>query len=126
MSKRGPLLFLQDILDSISKIEDYTKGLSFEEFSKNDEKIDAVVRNLEIIGEASRNIPSDIIEKYSDIPWQKMVSMRNKVLHEYFGVDEEILWKTINEDLLPLKEQIKKLGFEAEDTPDGFKVKKRD
>lgn len=115
MSKREPVLFLQDILDSISKIEDYTKGLSFEEFSKNDEKIDAVVRNLEIIGEASRNIPSDIIEKYSDIPWQKMVSMRNKVLHEYFGVDEEILWKTINEDLLPLKEQIKSLPELSED-----------
>lgn len=109
MSKREPKLYLQDIITSITSIEDYVKGLSFEEFSHDKKTVDAVVRNLEIIGEAARNVPKDVRDKYPDIPWERMVSMRNKVLHEYFGVDIEILWQTINEDLLPLEEQIKDL-----------------
>lgn len=109
MSKRGLLLYLQDILDSIRKIEEYTKGLTFAEFCKNNEKIDAVVRNFEIIGEAARNIPQEFKDKYPDLPVQKMVSMRNKILHEYFGVDEEIIWKTIQDDFPELKGQLLKL-----------------
>lgn len=107
MSKRDTALFILDILDSLEKIKDYTLGITFDDFAHNNEKIDAVVRNLEIIGEAARNISIDIKNKYPDIPWEKMVTMRNKVLHEYFGVDEEILWQTINKDLPLLKEQIK-------------------
>lgn len=110
MSKKEPTLYLQDILTSITKIEEYAKGLSFEEFSKDEKSIDAVVRNLEIIGEAARNIPQEITVKYSDIAWDKMVSMRNKVMHEYFGVDVEIVWKTINEDLPEVKEKLKTLS----------------
>lgn len=109
MSKRGIHLYLQDILDSINKIEQYISGDTAEEFKKDQLKIDAVVRNLEIIGEAANHISEEIIEKYSEIPWQKMISMRNKVLHEYFGVDEETLWKTITEDLPPIKEQLENL-----------------
>lgn len=109
MSKRKAHLYLQDILDSIDKIDEYIQEVSFEEFSKNGEKIDAVIRNLEIIGEAANNVPEEITSKYTEIPWEKMVSMRNKVLHEYFGVDEEILWQTITEDLLPLKKQLQGL-----------------
>ncbi|MBI2599668.1 DUF86 domain-containing protein [Candidatus Daviesbacteria bacterium] len=109
MSKRLPQLYLQDIVESISKIEEYTKDLSFEDFSKDWKTIDAVVRNLEIIGEAANNIPKEAVAEHKGIPWHLMVSMRNKVLHEYFGVDVEILWKTIKEDLLKLKEQIAKL-----------------
>lgn len=109
MSKREPHLYLQDILNSVNKIEKYIEGITIEEFNKDEEKIDAVVRNLEIIGEAARNIPQEIIEKHPEIPWEKMVSMRNKVLHEYFGVDEEILWQTVTEDLPFLKEQLQRL-----------------
>ena len=109
MSRRDSLLYLQDIVDSIEKIEEYTHGRSFEEFSSNNEKIDAVVRNFEIIGEAARYISQEFIGKYPNVPWEKMVSMRNKILHEYFGVDEEILWQTIQEDLPGLKEQLKAL-----------------
>ncbi|MBI2334987.1 DUF86 domain-containing protein [Candidatus Daviesbacteria bacterium] len=109
MSKREPSLYLQDIITSITKIEEYIKGLSFEEFSKNDKTVDAVVRNLEIIGEAARNIPQEIAVKYPDIAWGKMISMRNKVMHGYFGVDMEIVWKTINEDLPELQEKLKTL-----------------
>lgn len=109
MSKREPVLYLQDILTSLSRIEEYTKNLSSEDLNNDWKTVDAVVRNLEIIGEAARNMPEEIIEKYPDIPWSNMVSMRNKVIHEYFGVDQEILWKTIQSDLPPLKQQIGKI-----------------
>lgn len=71
--------------------------------------IDVVVRNLEIIGEAARNIPEEYKEKHSNLPWLDMIGMRNKVIHEYFGVDMDTLWKTIHEDLPKLKEQIQNL-----------------
>lgn len=106
MSKRESTLYLQDILISIVKIEGYIKGLSREAFYNNEQVLDAVVRNLEIIGEAANNVPKEILIKYPNIPWSDMVSMRNKILHEYFGVDEEIVWKTITEDLPELKIQI--------------------
>ena len=109
MSKREPRLYLVDIYDSINKIEEYTKGLLFPEFSNDQMTVDAVVRNLEIIGEAAKNVPAETSEKYPSIPWEKMVSMRNKVIHEYQNVDLDILWKTIKEDLSPVKDAIKKL-----------------
>lgn len=109
MSKRSTKLYLQDIITSIDKIESYTENLSFDDFSQNQMTIDAVVRNLEIIGEAAKNIPQDFCENHSDVPWSEMVAMRNKVIHEYFGVDIEILWKTIKEDLSSLKKQMEQL-----------------
>ncbi len=109
MSKRKPHLYLQDILDSIGKIEKYIEGVNFNQFSSDEEKIDAVIRNLEIIGEAANSVPKEITDKYTEIPWEKMVSIRNKVLHEYFGVDEDILWQTVTNDLLPLKHQLQSL-----------------
>lgn len=109
MSKRESELYLQDILISIQRIEEYTKGLSSKDFEADWKTVDAVVRNLEIIGEAAKNMPEEIIEKYPEIPWSSMVSMRNKVIHEYFGVDVEILWKTTKEDLPLLKEEIGKI-----------------
>ena len=109
MSKRKPKLYLEDIKSSIAKIENYIKGLSFEEFTKNTLVLDAVVRNLTIIGEAARNIPEEIKLKNPGIAWTEAINMRNKITHEYFGVDEDILWKTIKEDLPPLKKQISKI-----------------
>lgn len=107
MSKRSATLYLEDILTSIENIEEYTEDLVFEDFRNDKKTIDAVVRNLEIIGEAARNIPEELKSQHSKVPWEKMASMRNKVIHEYFGVDVEILWQTIKEDLPELKEQIK-------------------
>ena len=109
MSERGAKLYLADIEDALGKIEKYTSGLSFEQFTSNQQVIDAVVRNFEIIGEAVKNIPSEVASAHPDIPWEKMISMRNKVIHEYFGVDDEILWKTIHEDLPMFKAQIAKM-----------------
>lgn len=97
---------MDDILASIANVEQYTKELSFEEFVHDRKTIDAVVRNLEIIGEAAKNLPEEITAQYPKIPWNRIISMRNKVIHEYFGVDVDILWKTIQEDFLALRRQI--------------------
>jgi uncharacterized protein with HEPN domain len=109
MSKRGAELYLEDIKNSIEKIEGYVAEIDFEKFSKDEKTIDAVIRNLEIIGEAVNNLPEEIKSQNPEIPWKEAVGMRNKVAHEYFGVDDEILWKTVTEDLPIFKEQISKL-----------------
>jgi uncharacterized protein with HEPN domain len=106
MPERGAKLYLADIELALEKIEKYTSGFSFEQFATNQQVIDAVVRNFEIIGEAGRNIPESIKASNSEVPWEKVIGMRNKVIHEYFGVDEEILWKTLKEDFPPFKLQI--------------------
>ena len=103
MSKRAQKLYLKDILDAITKIKNYTKDLSFEEFSKSNLVTDGVVRNFEIIGEASKNIPDKMKEKYPDVSWKEMAGMRDKVIHEYFGIDLEIIWKTVKIRLPQLK-----------------------
>lgn len=109
MSKQEPKLYLQDISDAISKIETFTAHVSYTDFVRNEEKMDAVIRNLEVLGEAAKNVPQETKEKHPEIPWGKMISTRNKVLHEYFGVDIDILWKTIQEDIPALKMQFKNI-----------------
>lgn len=109
MSKRSTRLYLEDILTSTSRIEEYIQGLSFNTFQDDQKAIDAVVRNLEIIGEAASGVPEEFKEKHNDVPWREMITMRNKVIHEYSGVDMDILWKTIQEDLPVLKDQIQLL-----------------
>jgi len=85
-------LFLDDIQLAMSRIAEYIQGYDFERFRKDYKTVDAVIRNLEIIGEASKNLEEKIKRKYSDVPWQEMHYLRNKVSHEYFGVDHEIIW----------------------------------
>jgi len=109
MPKRELKLYIQDINDSIEKIEGYVKDLTFDEFANDSKTIDAVIRNLSIIGEAVKNISEEIKLKNPDIPWGEIIGMRNKVIHEYFGIDEEILWKTIKENLPIFKNQISNL-----------------
>ncbi len=109
MVKRTAKLYVHDILESIEKIEDYTKGLTFQEFSKDRLVIDAVVRNLGIIGEATKHIPQDLRSLDQHIPWKEIAGMRDKITHEYFGVDLEIIWKTISGALPDLKRSIKGL-----------------
>ncbi len=90
--KRTYLLYLEDIQLSISRITEYIDGLDFISFKQDYKTVDAVIRNFEIIGEASKNLPDSVKEKYPNIPWQEMYYLRNKVSHEYFGVDYEIIW----------------------------------
>lgn len=99
-------LLILDILESINKIERYTEGMDYELFEMAEQTKDAVVRNLEIIGEASSKIPKDIQQKYNHIPWGKIIAMRNRMIHGYFTIDYRIVWKIIKEDLPELKEQL--------------------
>lgn len=109
MSKRDIALYIDDIKSSIGKIEKYTQNISFKDFSNDSKTIDAVVRNLEIVGEAVKNIPKAIKVKHPEIPWKKIIGARNKAIHEYFGIDLNILWETIKEDISQLKEQIERI-----------------
>ena len=98
--------YLEDIQSSVQKIEKFTKGLTLQKFQKDDLVIDAVIRNLEVIGEASGNIPDKIKKKYPDIEWKKITALRNILIHEYFGVDHEILWDIVTNKLPELKKTI--------------------
>lgn len=101
--------YIQDILDSIRDIESFIKGMTFEKFKKDRKTINAVVRSIEVIGEASKNIPSAIKTKYANVPWKKMEGMRDKLIHEYFGVDVEILWKVSREEIKSLKSPMRQI-----------------
>lgn len=96
-------------MESIAKIKTYTQGLTYEQFSKDSLRIDAVIRNLEIIGEAAGHIPLTVQEQYSEIAWLEMRGMRNIVAHEYFGVSLPIIWRTLTHDLDTLDEQFRQL-----------------
>jgi uncharacterized protein with HEPN domain len=106
MSSRDWVFRVEDILRAIEKIETYLKGLSLSQFKKSELTIDAVIRNLEIIGEASKNIPPKIRSSYPSIPWEIMYGMRNILIHEYFGVDTQIVWHTAKKNLPPLQKQL--------------------
>ena len=101
--KREFIDYAHDILDSIEKIEQFTSGMSFETFSSDDKTVIATVRALEIIGEAASKLPVEIRSHYSDISWREVIGIRNKLIHEYFGVNIKIIWETITEDLPKLK-----------------------
>ena len=104
--KRDYKLFIKDIVDAIESIEKFVAGMNFEEFKNDDKTVSAVVRKLEIIGEATKNIPDEIKEKYPKLPWKEMAKIRDKLIHGYFSVDFEIVWKVIKEELPLLKPKI--------------------
>jgi uncharacterized protein with HEPN domain len=100
MSKRAPTLLVEDIIDSAYKILDYTDSLSFEEFIKDGKTIDAVIRNFEIIGEAANRLSEDFKDEHSNIDWHRIRGFRNRIVHDYFGIDYSIVWE-IKELFLP-------------------------
>jgi uncharacterized protein with HEPN domain len=103
MTERELIDFLQDILDTINAIERFVFGLGFEEFERDDKTIFAVARAIEIIGEAVKNVPESIKSKYPEIPWKAIAGMRDKLIHQYWGTDVQVLWKTIRQDVPQLK-----------------------
>ena len=109
MSKRDASLLLQDILDCVKNIDRYTNGLDHEAFEKDRKTIDAVVRNLEIIGEAANSLPTSYREGHGEIEWPQIVGLRNRIIHEYFDVDLDIIWFIIENELAQLKTKIEKL-----------------
>ncbi len=106
MKNRDYRDYIQDILNSIIDVEDFIRGMSYEEFKKDKKTINAVVRSIEIIGEAGKKIPQVLKARHKRIPWKEMAGMRDKLIHEYFGIDVEILWKTAKDDLPPLKQPV--------------------
>lgn len=104
--KRDIKLYLQDIRESIMAIEDYIGTLTEDEFYKNHQVQDAILRRLEIIGEAVKNIDESVRDKYPDIPWKKIAGMRDVVIHEYFGVSLKRIWNVVKKDLPDLKQKI--------------------
>lgn len=109
MSKRPIRLLLEDILEAIEKIESYTHNLSQSHFLSNRQAIDAVVRNLEIIGEAANRLPIPFKETHAEIAWVQIVGLRHRIVHDYFDVDLELVWQIIQNDLPKLKPEIERL-----------------
>jgi uncharacterized protein with HEPN domain len=107
--KRDDTVYLHPILDAIDLIEECTEGMSENEFLSNSMAHDAVIRQVEIIGEAARNVSDEFQKKYPRLPWAKMIGIRNKIIHEYFNVNHAIVWDTIKDDLPGLKKSIKKI-----------------
>ncbi len=118
MYKRGDKEFIIDMFLSCQKILEYTSGITFEDFERDTKTIDAVVRNIEILGEAVKNITKQTKEKYPEIEWSAIARMRDKVIHFYFGVDITVVWKTVKLDIPSLLEKlrniIEKEGWENE------------
>ena len=107
--KKDNRIFLHHILECIDKIEEFTNRISEDEFMKSVQIQDAVIRRLEIIGEATKNLSADFRKKHSNIPWEQMARMRDKLIHGYFGVDLMTVWEVVEEDLPELKKKINKL-----------------
>lgn len=97
--------YLCDILDNAKKASDFMKGMSEDDFLRDEKTVFAVIRALEVVGEAAKKIPDEVKNKYPDIPWREMTSIRDKLIHDYFGVNFAVIWKTVSEDipkLIPL------------------------
>ncbi len=101
--------YLNDILEMVENIWNFTKNMSYEDLGRDKKTLYAVIRCLEVLGEAVKKIPKYIKEEYPEIPWQEIAGIRDKLIHEYFGVDIEIVWDTIDEDLSPLKVTVRKI-----------------
>jgi len=101
--------YLRDIFGAIGKIERYTENMNFEDFSNNELIQDGVIRNLEIIGEAVKNLPDDIKKDYPEIEWRKIAGLRDILIHAYFGVDLEVVWDIVKNKVPELKETVRRI-----------------
>ena len=96
MSKRDPSLLIEDIINSANKILDYANNISLDEFIKDSKTIDAVIRNFEIIGEAANRLPGGFKDRHITIDWHRIRGFRNRIVHDYFGIDYSIVWEIKN------------------------------
>jgi uncharacterized protein with HEPN domain len=109
MSNRPIDLLLSDMLDAIDRVPQYIAGMSFDAFSNDQKSIDAVVRNLEIVGEAANRLPDDFKEQHPEVEWHKVVGLRNRIIHDYFGIDIKIIWQIIHADLPKLRNTLSRI-----------------
>ncbi len=116
---RQVLDYLNDILESISDIKEFVAGIDYENFLRDKKTSKAVIRSLEIIGEAAKQIPEPLRSSHKEIPWQEIMGMRNKLAHEYFGVDLDIVWQSIHEDIDPLEAVVKEVLLTLDQVADG-------
>lgn len=98
--------YLADILTAIAEVDDFTRGMIYEEFTTDKKTINAVIRSLEVLGEATKHIPAPFRKKHPDIPWSKMAGLRDVLIHDYMGVDLMTVWKVVKERLPEVKEQV--------------------
>ena len=108
--------YLNDMLQAVEKAEQFISGMSYDEFAHDEKTIFAVIRALEILGEASNKIPHSIQKGYEEIPWREMKGMRNKLIHDYMGVNVQVVWETVKEDFPELKEFIQGLKRDLENS----------
>ena len=114
MSKRGNQEFLCDIIEAVKRVETYIAKINYEEFLQDTKTQDAVIRNLEIVGEAVKNLSMDFKNKHKDIEWKKIAGLRDRIIHYYFGVNWDIVWDVINTKLPELKRKIGNIIKEIE------------
>jgi uncharacterized protein with HEPN domain len=120
--KREMLDYLQDILDAIESVESFVADMDYDTFEADEKTNFAAVRALEIVGEASKKIPPDIRREYPDVPWREMAGMRDKLSHDYFGVNLQRVFETVRRDLPPLRASIKKIVDELETAKGDLKI----
>jgi uncharacterized protein with HEPN domain len=109
---RNYTLFLHDIIEAMEAIESFVKEMTFQEFEDDDRTASAVLKKLEIIGEAVKNLPDVVIEKYSDIPWDKMAGLRDRLVHAYWGTDYTIIWEAAKDIIPGIKPRFQKIYSE--------------
>jgi len=114
--KRNIKIYVSDIIEYMERSEEYIKGMNFEQFIEDKKTQDAVIRCIEIIGEAAKNVPDEIRNKYSFIPWRDMAGMRDKIIHRYFTVDFEEVWLVVKKEIPKLKSLIKNVLKNLEDS----------
>ncbi len=109
MSERSAILLIEDILASAQKIQRYTAGMNFEQFTVDEKTADAVARNFEIIGEAANRLPDEFKAQYSTIDWDRIRGFRNRIVHDYFGIDYSIVWNIVHNFLPALISEVRNL-----------------
>ena len=109
MPPRNWELRIADIIEAIEKILSYVQGMTFDQFADDPKTIDAVIRNITVIGEAARNVPEEVVERHPSLPWREMRDIRNVVVHEHFGLDHNVGWDTLQRNLPPLLPELKRM-----------------